>query len=52
VTKIFYRGSLGAILIFDVTNYESLNSIKNWKNSIDNNVEEFKIGTMILGLVY
>ena len=34
ITKSFYKGSDGILLIYDVTNQESFNNVNNWINSI------------------
>lgn len=35
--KTFYLGSQGAIIIYDVTSYDSFNNVKNWLNEFINN---------------
>ncbi len=46
--KTFYLGSQGAIIIYDVTSYDSFNNVKNWVNEFINNNGK---GTGILLLV-
>lgn len=38
MTKIYYREALGALIVFDLTNEVSFNSVKLWKLGIDLNV--------------
>ncbi|KAA6384832.1 MAG: putative lightoid family protein [Streblomastix strix] len=38
LTKIYYREALGALIVFDLTNEVSFNSVKLWKLGIDLNV--------------
>ena len=35
ITKSFYRGAQGIIIVFDVTNWESFDNVKNWLKEID-----------------
>ncbi|MGY5864537.1 MAG: Rab family GTPase [Candidatus Thorarchaeota archaeon] len=38
----YYIGTQGVIFMFDVTSWESLNAVVDWKNEVDRNVEEYK----------
>jgi Ras-related protein Rab-32 len=38
MTRVYYKGAIGAIIVFDVTRETTLDSIKYWKEDIDNKV--------------
>lgn len=38
----YYIGTQGVIFMFDVTSWESLNAVMDWKNEVDRNVEDYK----------
>ena len=35
ITNSFYRGAQGIIIVFDVTNWESFDNVKNWLKEVD-----------------
>lgn len=37
--KFLYRGTSGAIVVADITDNESIESAKNWKNLINENIK-------------
>lgn len=37
MTKQFYKGAQGIILVYDITNRESFENVKNWVEQIDQN---------------
>ena len=51
LTKGFFRNAQGIIIVFDVTNLESFNSLKYWIQSIQNNIdlEKNNIPAIIIG---
>ncbi|MHA2141643.1 MAG: Rab family GTPase [Candidatus Thorarchaeota archaeon] len=38
----YYGGTQGVIFMYDVTSWESLNAIVEWKKEVDKNVEEYQ----------
>ncbi len=36
VTKSYYRGAAGALLVYDITNRDSFNSLQTWLNDARN----------------
>ena len=38
VTRIYYKEAVGAVIMFDCTNQDSLNGVKDWKDDLDNKV--------------
>ncbi|MHA1950279.1 MAG: Rab family GTPase [Candidatus Thorarchaeota archaeon] len=38
----YYIGSQGVIFMFDITSWESLNSVVDWKKEVDRNVDEYQ----------
>ncbi|MFX0107962.1 MAG: Rab family GTPase [Candidatus Hodarchaeota archaeon] len=38
----YYSGTQGVIFVFDVTSWESLNNVTDWKDEVDRNVEEYR----------
>ena len=51
LTKSFFRGAEGVILVYDITNLESFTDLKLWINSIKENLGEEKesIPSIIVG---
>jgi len=37
----YYIGTQGVIFMFDVTSWETLNNVNDWKKEVDRNVEEY-----------
>ena len=48
MAPIFFRRSVGAFLVYDVTNEESFVSLKGWVEQLNNNADG-KIVVMLLG---
>jgi small GTP-binding protein len=48
ITKNYYKGSHGIILMFDLTSQDSFNNIKNWLTQIKDNTNE-KIKIILVG---
>ena len=38
----YYIGTQGVIFLYDVTSWESLNDVEEWKNEVDRNVEDYQ----------
>lgn len=38
----YYIGTQGVIIMYDVTNWESFNAVKGWKEEVDKNVDEYR----------
>ncbi|MGY5853474.1 MAG: Rab family GTPase [Candidatus Thorarchaeota archaeon] len=38
----YYMGGQGVIFVFDVTSWESLNEIHQWKSEVDRNLDEYQ----------
>ena len=38
MTHVYYKEASGAIVVYDVSNPKSLESIKKWKNNLDKDV--------------
>ncbi len=38
----YYIGTQGVMFMFDVTSWESLNNVMDWKNEVDRNVDEYQ----------
>eukprot|EP01080_Neovahlkampfia_damariscottae_P005470 gene5470-9288_t len=36
--RVYYKGAVGAFIMFDVTNFKSFDSVPNWKDGIDDKV--------------
>ncbi|KAJ8790411.1 hypothetical protein J1605_021488 [Eschrichtius robustus] len=45
ITTAYYRGAMGIMLVYDITNEKSFDNIKNWIR----NIEEVYVERMILG---
>lgn len=48
MAPIFFRRSVGAFLVYDVTNMDSFLALKSWQEQISNNADG-KIVVMLLG---
>ncbi|MHA1934023.1 MAG: Rab family GTPase [Candidatus Thorarchaeota archaeon] len=42
VRSNYYMGAFGAIFVYDVTSWESLNAVQEWQEEVDRNLEEYK----------
>ena len=40
ITRIFYKGSHAVILVYDITNSESFENVRRWKQEIENHAEK------------
>ena len=40
ITKAYYRGAQGMLLVFDVTNWDSFDKVRNWMTSIQENTTD------------
>eukprot|EP00457_Paulinella_chromatophora_P014220 gb/GEZN01014617.1/.p1 GENE.gb/GEZN01014617.1/~~gb/GEZN01014617.1/.p1 ORF type:complete len:218 (-),score=32.71 gb/GEZN01014617.1/:176-829(-) len=40
LTRAYYRGAMGIILVYDITDARSLNNIRNWMRNIESNAED------------
>ena len=49
LAKNFYKGADGILLFYDITSKESFQSIGNWIESINENIEKSEIGLLIIG---
>lgn len=49
VTKAYYRGAQGVILMYDISQEESFIAVKSWINSIQENVDKMPTGLMLIG---
>jgi small GTP-binding protein len=38
----YYIGTQGVIIMYDVTNWESFNAVRGWKDEVDKNVDEYR----------
>ncbi|MFX0061212.1 MAG: GTP-binding protein [Candidatus Hermodarchaeota archaeon] len=49
VRHLYYRGSFGALLIYDITHQNSLTNLKNWAQELDKNNFIKEIPLLIIG---
>lgn len=49
ITTAYYRGAMGIILVYDVTNFKSFDDIKVWIDSISKNNDDTNIVKMLIG---
>ncbi|MHA1903400.1 MAG: Rab family GTPase [Candidatus Thorarchaeota archaeon] len=42
VRSNYYMGAFGAIFVYDVTSWESLNAVQEWQQEVDRNLDEYK----------
>ncbi len=38
----YYMGAFGAIFVYDVSSWESLNAVQEWREEVDKNLDEYK----------
>lgn len=38
MSRVYYRGAMGAMVVFDVTNSSTLKGAEDWKKDLDSNV--------------
>lgn len=48
ITRSYYRGSIGVILVYDITNRESFNNIGKWLDETRSYAND-KISTLLVG---
>ena len=48
ITRAYYRGAMGILLVYDVSNIKTLNNIKNWIKNIEEYAEE-TVTTNLIG---
>jgi Ras-related protein Rab-2A len=48
ITRAYYKGSIGALLVFDLTNQSSFNHLKNWLYEL-NNHSHSKMKIVLIG---
>eukprot|EP01095_Lingulamoeba_sp_RSL-Kostka_P008888 TRINITY_DN3029_c0_g1_i1.p1 TRINITY_DN3029_c0_g1~~TRINITY_DN3029_c0_g1_i1.p1 ORF type:complete len:145 (-),score=32.28 TRINITY_DN3029_c0_g1_i1:229-663(-) len=39
MTRVYYKGAMAAIIVFDITNIQSFEAIKKWKNDVDKKLQ-------------
>jgi len=49
VTKAYYRGAHGVVLMYDISQEESFIAVKTWINSIQENVDEMPAAMLLVG---
>lgn len=42
ITTAYYRGAMGFILMYDVTNEDSFNSVQDWWEFVENTLIDFR----------
>ena len=48
ITNQYYKGADGIILVFDLTNFDTMNKIRDWYNQIKNNTSSNDIGLVLV----
>lgn len=43
ITNSYYRGAVGAFVVYDITKYSSFNNIKKWITELDENTENIQV---------
>ena len=51
ITKTYYKGSDGILLIYDVTNKDSFNNVKNWIDSIHESIGNHENSKYVIFLI-
>eukprot|EP01156_Anaeramoeba_ignava_P000097 Anaeramoba_ignava/a101033_27.p1 GENE.a101033_27~~a101033_27.p1 ORF type:complete len:154 (+),score=55.83 a101033_27:22-462(+) len=49
LTKIFYRNTSGAFVVFDVTDQATFENVKRWKQDLDEKTDSPKIPVILIG---
>lgn len=49
MTTAYFRGSQGIALVYDVTNRESFDSIRNWLSQIEQNCDSAAVNKILIG---
>lgn len=49
ITKQYYKGADGILLIYDITDRESFEKVRDWMKSINENTQSDKVGIILLG---
>jgi Ras-related protein Rab-11A len=48
MSQNFYRGAVGALIVYDITNLESFNNLSKWIRELKNNADSI-VATLIIG---
>lgn len=38
MSRVFYKGAMGALVVFDITNSSTLEAVSEWKEDLDRNM--------------
>jgi small GTP-binding protein len=49
ITKCYYRGAIGCIIVFDITSIKSFENVKSWLNDVNHSDRSDKRQIMIVG---
>jgi len=49
ITKCYYRGAIGCVIVFDITNVKSFENVKSWLNDVNHSDRSDKRQIMIVG---